>query len=251
MARIVWSRRLTKLLVVALVVATGSVALGIWQLARLQQKRQFNAAVRAGLEAAPQPVQTLVPDGADPDAVRYRRGVAVGTYDPARGFVLYGRTQGAQAGSHLLTPLVMDDGRAILVDRGWVPLDVDRPDAEVAAPPAGRVRVTGVLFASEGDPPGSTGTSGVADTTLARLDLARIQSRLPYPILPVYLLLQRQAPPQPSLPIPAPLPELSEGPHLGYAIQWFSFASIALGGFVLLALREGRDAPATPDEPVV
>lgn len=247
MARIVWSKRLLKLLIVALVVATVSVALGIWQIARLHQRRQFNAAVRAGLAAAPQPVHTLVPDRVDPGSVRYRRAFAAGTYDASRGFVLYGRTQDSQPGNHLLTPLVMGDGHAILVDRGWVPLDVDRPDAEVSAPPAGRVRVTGVLFASEGDPPGPVGTADATETTLARLDLARIQSQLPYRILPVYLLLQRQAPSQPSLPVPAPLPELSEGPHLGYAIQWFSFATIALVGLALLAFREGRDAPATPD----
>ena len=69
-----------------------------------------------------------------------------------------------------------------------------------------------------------------------------IQSQLPYDIAPSYLLLQRQTPVQANgLPEPSPLPELSEGPHLSYAIQWFTFAVIAVAGFVVLALREGRD----------
>ena len=48
-------------------------------------------------------------DGVDPDAVRYRRATATGTYDTEHGFVLYGRTQDSQAGNHMLTPLVLSD----------------------------------------------------------------------------------------------------------------------------------------------
>ena len=154
--------------------------LGIWQIARLHQKQQFNAAVRAGLAAPPAPVETVLTDGVDADAVRYRRADATGTYDTEHGFVLYGRTQDSQAGNHLLTPLILSDGRAILVDRGWVPLDVDAPAAPEAAPPTGAVDVEGVLFPSEGDPPGAVDTGGPAETTLSKVDLATIQSQLPY-----------------------------------------------------------------------
>ena len=157
MTGIAWSKRLVKLLAVALVVATTCVALGIWQIARLHQKQQFNAAVRAGMSAPPAPVETLLPTGVDPDAVRYHRAEATGTYDTANEFVLYGRTQNSQAGNHMLTPLRLADGSAILVDRGWVPLNVDQPGAAAVAPPAGEVDVEGVLFASEGDPPGAVG----------------------------------------------------------------------------------------------
>jgi surfeit locus 1 family protein len=245
MTGIVWSKRLGKLLAVTSLVATTCVALGIWQIARLHQKQQYNAAVRAGLSAAPAPVGALLSGGADADAVRYRRAEATGTYDIAHEFVLYGRTQRSEPGNHLLTPLRVADGSAILVDRGWVPLDVDDPGEAAAAPPRGDVRVEGVLFSSEGDPPGIPGQTEVEEPTLSKVDLARIQSQLPYPIAPDYLLLQRQSPTQPDgFPEPAPLPELSEGPHLGYAVQWFMFAAIALAGFVVLALREGRDPRA-------
>lgn len=249
MTGIAWSKRLVKLLAVALLIAITCVALGIWQIARLHQKQQFNAAVRAGLAAPPAPVDSLLPDGVDPLAVRYRRVEAAGTYDTAHEFVLYGRTQSSQAGNHMLTPLRLADGRAILVDRGWVPLDVDEPGARSVAPPPGDVQVEGVLFSSDGDPPGAVGHAGVTQTTLARVDLAKIQSQLPYPIAPDYVLLQRQSPSQPGLfPEPAPLPELSEGPHLSYAVQWFTFAVIAIAGFVVLALREGHDPRSAADD---
>ena len=105
MTGIAWSKRLVKLLAVALVVAATCVALGIWQIARLHQKQQFNAAVRAGMSASPAPVETLLPTGVDPDAMRYHRAEATGTYDTGNEFVLYGRTQNSQAGNHMLTPL--------------------------------------------------------------------------------------------------------------------------------------------------
>jgi surfeit locus 1 family protein len=247
MTGIAWSKRLVELLTVALLVATTCVALGIWQIARLHQKQQFNMAVRAGLAAPPAPIETMLFRGIDPDEVRYRRAEATGTYDTAHEFVLYGRTQNSQAGNHMLTPLRLADGRAILVDRGWVPLDVNRPGAAAVAPPRGDVRVEGVLFSSEGDPPATVGGADVEETTLARVDLARIQAQLTYPIAPDYLLLQRQAPTQPAgLPAPAPLPELSEGPHLSYAVQWFTFAAIAVAGFFVLAFKEGRRATRDP-----
>jgi surfeit locus 1 family protein len=249
MPRIVWSKRLAKLLAFAMLVAVTCVGLGIWQIARLHQKQQFNARVRAGLAAPPQSLETLLPKGVDPNAVRYLRAEATGTYDVAHEVVLFGRTQNSQAGNHLLTPLVTAAGIAVIVDRGWVPLDVTTPGAVEMAPPTGTVRVIGVLLRSEGDVPGAVGGSNVPATTLAKIDLARIQSQVPYRIAPVYLLLRDQSPAQPSrFPEPAPLAPLDEGPHLSYAIQWFTFAAIALVGFVVLALREGRDRPVGPDD---
>lgn len=251
MTGIAWSKRLVRLLAVTVLVATTCVALGVWQIARLHQRQQFNATVREGLSASAIPVDNLLSDGVDAEAVRYRRVEATGMYDTANGFVLYGRTQSSQAGNHLLTPLRLADGRAILVDRGWVPLELDDPGAAAAAPPPGEVRVEGVLFSSEGDPPGEVGKAGTTQTTLAKVDLARIQSQLPYRIAPDYLLLQRQFPAQSKrFPEPAPLPELSDGPHLSYAVQWFIFAVIAVTGFVVLARRESRDPRAAAEDRV-
>ncbi len=251
MTGIAGSRRLVKLLIVALLVVATCVALGIWQIARLHQKQQFNDALVAGLAAPAAPLDRLLTAGADPDALRYRRVEATGTYDMEHEFVLYGRTQDSQAGNHLLTPLRLSDGGAILVDRGWVPLNVDTPGAAVAAPPTGEIRVRGVLFSSEGGAPGEEEPSEAGATTIAELDLTAIRSRLPYPIAPLYLLLQEQSPSQPEeLPRAAPLPEPSDGPHLSYAVQWFTFAIIAVVGMVVLARRERVDPPSVSREQV-
>ena len=238
MSRISGSRRANTLLAMGLIVSAACVALGIWQIARLHQKQQFNAAVRAGLAESPRPLEDLMSDQVDPDTVRFRRVTATGTFDAQNQVELYGRTQRGRPGSHLLTPLVSDDGSAVIVDRGWIPLGLDRTAKE---PPTGHVEVQGVLFASEGDPPGRIGAATERVDTLVRVDLARIQTQLPYRIAPVYVLLQDRATTRSGeLPIPAPLPELSEGSHLSYAVQWFSFATIALVGSAVVALREGR-----------
>jgi surfeit locus 1 family protein len=245
MARIAWSGRFAKLLAVALVVVATCVAMGIWQIARLHQAEQFNAGARAGLAGPPRSVQTLLVGGVDPNVVRYHLAEASGRYDIAHEIVLYGRTWAGQAGNHLLTPLVMSDGRAIVVDRGWVPLDVTTPGAIVAEPRSGTVDVVGVLLRSEGGLPGSVGGGAASVTPLAKIDLARIQSELPYRIAPVYLLLRTQRPGQSGpLPRPAPLLPLTNGPHLGYAVQWFTFAVIAVVGFVILARREREPSAA-------
>jgi surfeit locus 1 family protein len=233
------SRRERKLFVVAVVVSVGCVALGIWQLARLQQKRDFNRAVERGLASPPAPIERLLARADDPSQMRYRPAEATGTFDTDHELILYGRSQNGEPGNHVLTPLRLADQSVVLVDRGWVPFDLDTPPVRQAAPPPGSVTVSGVVFPSEGGPPGAP-ASGPAVTTLTRVDLGTVQAQVPYRIAPVYLLLQGQSPPQANLPLPAPLPELTEGPHLSYAIQWFSFAAIALIGFVVLVRRDRR-----------
>jgi cytochrome oxidase assembly protein ShyY1 len=94
-----------------------------------------------------------------------------------------------------------------------------------------------VLVPDEGD--GSTTPD--ASRIVRTLDVAGIASTLPYDLAPHPLQLVEQTPSQTGdLPVPVPLPELSEGPHLSYAIQWFSFAAIALAGAAILVRREKR-----------
>jgi surfeit locus 1 family protein len=236
------TRSIVLLLATIVVVAT-CVRLGIWQLHRLEWRRAYNASVAAGLSVAPSPIHEVIRSVDDPGAISYRRAVATGTYDAAHEVILYGRTQNDTPGNHVLTPLVMSDGSAVIVDRGWIPFDPNQPTPVQgdAAAPSGSVTVTGVLF-----PPDSTSSaaspSSAAAATVREIDLAQLQTQIPYRLLPVYLLLAAQEPGQPGgLPSPGSLPELTEGPHLSYAYQWFSFAAIAVVGYVLLLRRDRRE----------
>jgi surfeit locus 1 family protein len=227
--------------VVVLVVVIAFIELGLWQLRRLHERRAFNAAVVAAEHAAPQPLdRVLESNGRDADALAYRRVEVTGTYDVRREVVLYGRTLDDRTGNEVLTPLVAGT-HAVVVDRGWVPLDLATPPVTGASPPD-RVRVSGILWPPEADTAPAIGAPPVQQ--IARVDLGLLQGQLPYRIEPVYLWLQAQSPPQPAnVPRPVPLPPLDEGPHLSYAIQWFSFASIAVIGYVVLLRKEaGRES---------
>ena len=155
-------------------------------------------------------------------------------------------------GNDVVTPLVLADGTAVLVTRGWVPFEVpvERP-LPGAEPPTGEVTVTGVLQRTEGGgglapedaPDGDLGTIG-------HLDVGAVADGLPYPVLPLTVLLEGQSPAQAGeFPAPVEPDEPSEGPHLSYAIQWFTFATLALVIWPLVIRKAAnkRSGPASPD----
>jgi surfeit locus 1 family protein len=230
---------------VTLIVVATCIRLGFWQLDRLHGRKDANAAIAAA-EAMPSlPLKELMAGTGDPGALRFHPAVATGTYDPAHEVLLYGRSSvESETGDQVLTPLRLDDGTAIMVDRGWIPIDQPVPVPGEAAAPAGTVTVTGVLFPPDAiSNPASPMPSG---DRITKVDLGQVGASLPYPILPVYLLLQRQAPPQTgALPEPPPLPPLTNGPHLSYTLQWFAFAATAVIGFVVLLRRDRRETRAT------
>jgi cytochrome oxidase assembly protein ShyY1 len=223
-----------------IVVAAVCVRLGFWQLDRLEQRRSFNAEVRAALASDPAPLGDVLADG----DLAYRRVTVDGTWDPEHEVILFGRSLDGRPGNHVLIPLVFGAGRAVLVDRGWVPSEVrSAPVGGDAAASAGDVTVDGIMLPSDdaGDDPVAGGTlpAQVRSVDVAALDAA-IPSEL---VANAYVLLERQTPIQ-ERPIPAPLPELSEGPHLSYAIQWFTFAAISLVGYGVLARPKRREIAA-------
>jgi surfeit locus 1 family protein len=224
------------LVVIAVVIAGVCVRLGFWQLDRLHGRRDINAMFAARGALPPVDLAT-----ADPARLPYAHVTVAGTYDTTHEIVLSGRSYQDVAGNHVLTPLVLDDGSAVLVDRGWVPLDTASPPVTgAAAAPTGAVTVAGLAL-----PPDAISTSPTspAPSVVVRIDLGRTD--LPYRLVPVYVLLQTQDPPQASgVPVPVPPPTLDEGPHLSYALQWFAFATIAVVGCVVLL----RHDPGTERE---
>ncbi|MGH2629815.1 MAG: SURF1 family cytochrome oxidase biogenesis protein, partial [Actinomycetota bacterium] len=78
-------------------------------------------------------------------------------------------------------------------------------------------------------------------TTVRSVDIGAIAHDVPYELVPWFLQLQRDTPSSGELPVPEPPPELTEGPHLNYALQWFAFATIAVAGYGILMQREVRD----------
>lgn len=229
---------------VVLAVAALFLRLGFWQLDRLDEVRTRNALVESRRELPTAPLDGLLNPGEPARAsVFHRRVTVTGVYDVDREVTVRFRSLNGQPGGYLLTPLVQEDGAAVLVNRGWVPsLDGASESHPEVTPPSGTIRVTGSLL------PGEERTGlGAADpetgvlAAINRIDVDRLRRQLPYEVYAAYVQLEAQQPGQPrDLPVPLHEGDLSDGPHLSYAIQWFLFAAIGLVGWPLLIRRSAR-----------
>ncbi|MCI0678118.1 MAG: SURF1 family protein [Actinobacteria bacterium] len=224
-----------------LVVAVMTVAfviLGMWQLDRHRQRERANEAARTRFEA---PALTGL-GGVDSDSV-YRRVSLVGVYDPSEEVLIRSQVHRGVAGFHVITPLVTGDGTVILVNRGWVPLEFDTAPVDDAPPPVGETVVEGWIAIGQTRPRfGPTDPPTGRLEVLSRVDIGRIQQQTSHALAPVYVVASGEGE---ALPVPAPGPDLDDaGPHLGYAVQWFGFAAIALVGYVALMRRRLLRTPA-------
>lgn len=213
---------------------------GFWQLRRLDQRQAFNAVIEARYDQPPVELGELLPVDADADAierVEWRPVTASGRYLPDDGLLVVNRSQNGRAGANIVVPLRLDDGDILLVNRGFVPLSIEIPPV-----PAVEVEVTGRLRPSEERRFGQL--SDPADGTLRevqRIDLDRLAPQFDAPLAPMYIDLISSNPSEPAgIPEPVIAPDLSEGNHLSYAVQWFIFAVAVVAGWVLAVRRSAR-----------
>jgi len=217
-----------------------------WQISRLHEKQARNAKVVARTDEATVPVTSLAEPGAyaGAKALEFRRVTATGSYAADQQVLVRSRSRDGAPGSWVLAPLVLSDGNAITVNRGWIPNSgaLTRVPASMA-PPTGTVTVIGLVRTSEkrgsfGSRDPKTGTL----TNLARADIARLDQQVPEDLLPVFIQLETQKPAVTDRdPEPVPMPTLDEGPHLSYAVQWAIFTTIALVGYPLILRRRARE----------
>ena len=227
--------------VVVLILAVVFVNLGFWQLSRLGERRLSNTVGEARFESEPTDVSALVQAaGGDLDSLEYRRATATGVFRPEDEVLIRSQVYQGVAGFHVITPLVGEDGSALLVDRGWIPLVLDQVPVAEAPPPEGTVVVEGWVRLTQ-----LRGALGPRDpdtgrlVTMSRVDIDRIEQQVPYELDSVYLSLLGAD--NDELPVTAPAPSFDEeGSHLAYAIQWFSFALIGLVGYFFLIRRSAR-----------
>jgi surfeit locus 1 family protein len=244
-----FGRRWWKTTVVVLIALAVMVRLGIWQLDRLEQRRAFNARVQAQLDQPPLNLSDRILD-ADLEQMEYREVVVLGEYDHNAEVALRNQAWNNRFGVHLITPLrIAGSDRAILVDRGWIPFEEfeDGDWSEFAEP--GLVEVRGMLRVSQNqptigfrsDPTPAPGSEPRKAWNILNADY--IAGQVADPLLPVYI---QQAPEAAWTRLPyrsLPQIELSEGPHLGYAIQWFAFALILGTGYPLFVRKQEMEIP--------
>ncbi len=228
------TRRRILATVLILAAAAVCIRLGIWQLDRLAERRAFNAHVLSVQAMTPLPL----PANGDLTAMEYRAVTASGTYDFQNQVAIRNQYNGIQPGYHLLTPLRLADGEAVLVDRGWIPAEGNSsPDAWHQYDQPGPINVQGIIRLGQIQPTFGSDADPTLTPEQTRLDfwiyvnLNRIAEQIPYSILPVYIQLNPD-PARTDPPVPIqPTLDLSEGPHMSYAIQWFSFSVLFILGY--------------------
>ena len=271
--RFLLSRQWAILTLLGLVLIPVMIRLGYWQLHRHEHRVANNKLIAAALKAPPVPVESVTHPGFHvPREDLYKAVTAHGHFDPAHEVVARNRTAGdggtgdeaggQQIGYHVITPFVLDDGRAVLVNRGWVTSGDDATAyPKIPAPPAGEVSVTGRLRPDE-----TTAATGIRNRPgLPPREIMLISSRDPVPgwsgqLLGGYLEMVSVSPGgQPTSPALIPEPGHSSiGPHLAYAIQWWLFSAMVPVGWVvllrrqreeILAARAQEETPEAPQEP--
>lgn len=209
-------------------------SLGVWQLDRAEQKRDLAATLAARAEL---PVLSLTGLVEDPEVLHYRRVQVDGVFEAEGQVYIENRRRGGSNGFHVITPLRMTGSEVrVLVNRGWIPA---KPDGGLTAAPVpeGPVVVTGE--AEVPAPPalnlaGATGAAAWGERW-PYLTVALYQARVRYPLLPLVVL---QAAGDPGGFVREwPRPAADDTMHLGYAVQWFAFAVIALVIYLRLSLE--------------
>lgn len=246
--RFVLSARWLGLGLLMTLAAATMVGLGFWQLSRYQYRSEINNRIDTASNIAPAPVGNVLGApgpgrrvGAAPEfAKTWTRVTATGVYDSAHEVMARARTVNANVGFEIITPLVLADGTAVLVDRGWIASgDGGATVAPVVPPaPSGQVTVVGRVHAPESKP--STPENFDGHPAVRRIGPAELADSVPYPLYGGYITLEQQTPPASAAFVPIPPDYEDATMNAGYVIQWWAFALLTLGGYVYLVMKEAR-----------
>jgi cytochrome oxidase assembly protein ShyY1 len=235
--RFLVSRRWIVFALVVVALAWVAWRLGEWQFHRLEDRQERNESIQRNEEAGASPVGEVLAPGRDPSlADEWRIVEATGTYAVEDTVIVRYRTREGAAGVDVVVPLELADGTSLLVDRGWYATDNrGATTADVPAPPPGEVSITGwVRRDAEGD------STEVTDRSTRAVDSGRIGDALGRDVLGGWVDLRSESP-EPETPlVPVELPELDEGPHFFYGLQWWFFGALAIFGFFYLIYDEWR-----------
>lgn len=222
------------LTIASLVVLGVLIALGTWQVERMQWKRGLIAERAQRLAAPPLNLPSVVPI---PAALEFRRVQVQGRFLHDRELYLGNRPRNSQAGYHVVTPLLRADGSAVLVDRGWVPLDRKLPESRAAGQFDGQVVVQGIARLPR-EPGYFTPKNQVEGNFWFTMDLPEMATaaRLPS-VLPIYIEAGPQANPG-GLPIGGQTDATLPDNHLVYAVTWYALAAALVVVYVLRSFKD-------------
>jgi cytochrome oxidase assembly protein ShyY1 len=225
------------------------VFLGNWQLHRYEERSAINDRIDAADSGTAVPLTSVMaaptaPGSAGPSPgknVAWTKITMTGSYDPAHEIQVRGRTVNGNVGFEIVTPLILPDRTAVLVDRGWIPPGAG--GTALAAPtvpaaPTGQVTVVGKVHLSESRPTAIERRDGRLDTR--RIAVPHLAKEMPFPVYGAYVLLTAQTPANDPTFQQIPIDHEDAWQNAGYTVQWWLFALMALFAFGWQARKEAH-----------
>lgn len=231
---------------VLLVAIAIMIRLGFWQYERAELKRSTNDTIQAARAADPQPAAQLIPPTPQqlPEvADEWSQVTVTGTYDPEGTILIRQRSFTEGVGFEIVVPLTTADGTTYLIDRGYIIAEAGAAQAPDLPPtPTGDVTVTGVVKRPYAAAENATRVEQIGDLRSVRaIDPVLLSESLGVSVAGGYIIAYDEVTADGTVVsgiARIPGPELDDGPHLSYAVQWWLFGAMSLVGFGFLARRE-------------
>ena len=249
MYRFLLNRRWLALLAFVIVFGAVCFRLGLWQIHQLDRRLDRNEIITDHFSTAPVDLDTAAPSGTtvDDDA-EWTQVTMRGTYDASSAASVKFTSRDGAPGVDVVVPLRLDDGSAVLVNRGWMETQNSNARPDLPAPPSGEVTVQGWL---RQDNNAGGDAVRIFDGQLRAIDSDGFGESVPYGLRDGFVNAQAESPgPAPAAALEAePEPELGQGPHFFYALQWWFFGMIGITGYIWFAISEARDRRRAQPEP--
>lgn len=216
--------------ILALVVVGVFIKMGFWQIERLQWKNGLMAAMEAQQKVDPNAVSLSTK--VDSIVNNFHRGYLTGVWSAEMNVKVGPHLMDGQLGYWIVSPLMLNDGTAVMVNRGWVPETMTVMMLE-SAPPKGIVTLTGTL--RESDIEGGMVADDPKSWRTLNVDAIANSLRLPN-FAPLAMFMESSTPADDSILRPAPVMTSLRNEHLNYAIFWFGMAALTVVLFVMAVL---------------
>jgi surfeit locus 1 family protein len=210
-------------------------SLGTWQVERLHWKEGLIAKIAERRDASPVPLADIEAAQANGEDIEFRRVTVSGTFDHTKERHFFATHQG-QTGFYVYTPMTLDDGRALLVNRGFVPYEMKEPAKRAEGQVTGEVTLTGYARAKlEAKPSSLVPDNDLPKNIFYWKDIAAMTASAgldPARVLPFFVDADATVKNPGGFPVGGVTQFDLPNNHLQYAVTWYGLA-LALSGVVL------------------